>query len=550
MLQAKIRALASIAALSVLIFTAACSTGAGPAAANSSGGGAITVSVAPGTVSLTTAATQQFTAGVSGTSDQAVTWTATGGTITSGGLFTAGKTTGSFKVTATSVADTSKAAQAGVTIKSPPGSVSVSISPGTASLTTGATQQFSASVSGASDTAVTWAATGGSITSSGLFTAGKTTGSFKVTATSVADTSKAAQAGVTIKSPPTSVSVSISPGTASLTTGATQQFSASVSGASDTAVTWTATGGSINSSGVYSAGSSAGTYVVTATSVADAAKSASATVKVSSPTASAKRLFTSSAANWLYSAPTGSGISIASVTASLQTHIYICCSWNYPVQYTDATHGYTTFSDTAYYGRTDVISVPNPANGYWPTTGSDGHLLIVDTTHKTYYDFWALQANNGVPVSTSVGEIKSGSLATSNGTPGTTATQITGLAGDILPGELDCETCLNHALSVVVPGAMNSPIWGKQAPIMGSDGSVSGGIFREGAKIRFDPSIDVSSMSASTAVKALARALQLYGGLIVDQTGCSNCINIYSDLTTAPDETGMDQISQHLLIYY
>ena len=82
---------------------------------------------------------------------------------------------------------------------------------------------------------------------------------------------------------PQTISIAVSPTTASLQTGATQQFSATVSGATNTSVTWSATGGTISSAGFYTAGSAAGTFSVTATSAADATKSARAAVTLTSP---------------------------------------------------------------------------------------------------------------------------------------------------------------------------------------------------------------------------------------------------------------------------
>src|SRR5262249_37177957 len=76
--------------------------------------------------------------------------------------------------------------------------VSVSVSPTTAALFAGGTQQFTATVTGTVKTSVTWTATGGTITTAGLFTAGQATGSFQVTATSTQDTSKSARATVNI----------------------------------------------------------------------------------------------------------------------------------------------------------------------------------------------------------------------------------------------------------------------------------------------------------------------------------------------------------------
>jgi hypothetical protein len=76
--------------------------------------------------------------------------------------------------------------------------------------------------------------------------------------------------------------VAVSPTTASISTGATQAFTATVSGSANKGVTWSATGGTISSAGLYTAPTAAGTYTVTATSVADTNKKASATITVSS----------------------------------------------------------------------------------------------------------------------------------------------------------------------------------------------------------------------------------------------------------------------------
>jgi len=239
----------------------------------------VTVTISPTSASMLTGATQQFTASVSGSSNTAVTWSATGGSVASG-LYTAPNTAGSYIITATSAADSTKSASATVTVSAPV--VTVSISPTSASMQTGGTQQFTASISGSSNTAVNWSASSGSITSTGMYTAPTAAGTFTVKATSAADSTKSASATVTVSAPQV-VAVNISPISASMLTGGNQQFTASVSGSSNTAVTWSATGGSVSSTGMYTAPSTGGTFAVTATSVADSTKSASATVTVSAP---------------------------------------------------------------------------------------------------------------------------------------------------------------------------------------------------------------------------------------------------------------------------
>jgi hypothetical protein len=254
----------------LVVFLAGC--------ALSNAGSQVAITVSPASALVQVGKTQQFAATVAGTTNTAVSWAATSGTISASGMYTAPNTGGSYTVTATSVADNTKSASAAVTVSTAP-VVSVSISPASASLLASGTQQFTASVTGSSNTAVTWAATGGAISTSGLYTAPATAGTFTVKATSVADNTKSASAAVTVSTAPV-VSVNISPASASLLTSGTQQFTASVTGSSNTAVTWSATGGTVSTSGLYTAPATAGTFTVKATSVADNTKSASAAVTV------------------------------------------------------------------------------------------------------------------------------------------------------------------------------------------------------------------------------------------------------------------------------
>lgn len=86
-----------------------------------------------------------------------------------------------------------------------------------------------------------------------------------------------------------SVGVTVSPTSATVNSGATAQFQATVTNTSNTAVTWSAAAGSVSSSGLYTAPTVTKnlSVVLTATSVADSTKSASATITVV-PAASAK----------------------------------------------------------------------------------------------------------------------------------------------------------------------------------------------------------------------------------------------------------------------
>ena len=89
---------------------------------------------------------------------------------------------------------------------------------------------------------------------------------------------------ITVTDPIPLVAVSLSPSSASVIAGATSQLTATVTGAANTAVTWSVqegnTGGTVSSAGLYTAANVAGTYHVVATSTADNSKSATATVTV------------------------------------------------------------------------------------------------------------------------------------------------------------------------------------------------------------------------------------------------------------------------------
>lgn len=111
---------------------------------------------------------------------------------------------------------------------------------------------------------VTYTATGGSISSSGLFTAGSVAGSFMVIANCLCGALDTAF--VTVELPAQLTKITVSPKTVSLNAGATQQFGATANWSTGATtlppITWSATGGSISTSGLYTAPSTAGTYRV------------------------------------------------------------------------------------------------------------------------------------------------------------------------------------------------------------------------------------------------------------------------------------------------
>ena len=266
----------------------------------------VTISLNAPYVSLSYGQQAQFLATVTGTSQTDVVWTVDG--IVNGNnsvgtslhrwplhcTFVAGS--GSHTVTATSVADSSQTVSATVAVSRKAG---IDVTPSSAALVAGQTQQYADGVNG--NKPVTWSVNGfaggnltvGTISTGGLYTAPASlaaTTLFTVSAQSVTDPTKVSIAivSVTQGGAVTPVSVSISPASASVQVSATQPFSATVTGSTNTGVTWSvngvaggnATTGTISASGLYSAPAgvpSPATVTITATSGADPTKNASAT---------------------------------------------------------------------------------------------------------------------------------------------------------------------------------------------------------------------------------------------------------------------------------
>jgi hypothetical protein len=251
-----------------------------------------TVTVAPGQSVSFKALT--WKAGVSSPAAFPVAWSATGGTINSSGVFTAGSRTGTFQVTASGTT-TSYEDYASVTISGSGSGATISritLSPGSATLAPSASQQFSVSAtlsdgSTQSSPAVTYAATGGTVSSSGLYRAGSTAGSYRLIATS--GNGKADTSAITVSSTaPTITALNLTPGSVTLAAGATAQFSVTAtlsngSTQSNPSVNWTATGGSMSSGALYTAGSTAGSYRVIVTSSNGRADTSAVTINGTTP---------------------------------------------------------------------------------------------------------------------------------------------------------------------------------------------------------------------------------------------------------------------------
>jgi hypothetical protein len=184
----------------------------------------------------------------------------------------------------------------------PPLSITVTVTPASGSLVLGGQATFTATVTNASDTAVSWGVSGvpggsaalGTITSAGVYTAPAdlpSPSTVQITATSHADSTKSGSSNLAITS---DISLNLTPNPASVELGASQPFQATItsSGHPDAAMLWSLSGpacttgcGTVDASGKYTAPQtqpSPASATLTAQSAADPSKQISAAVAITS----------------------------------------------------------------------------------------------------------------------------------------------------------------------------------------------------------------------------------------------------------------------------
>ena len=258
-----------IAAWSALVLVLASCGGASPATISGLGSlSAVAITVSPQSMAMTTGAQQAFTATVTNTSMTSVSWLVNGvaggnstfGTIDKTGTYTAPPYVPippNVTITAVSNADESKTANAAVSISGPSAPGTVTVSPQSANVVVGGSALFTATVNDANP-AVSWLVNGqtggnsnvGTITpipgsgNQALYTAPLQVpdqGAVTVTAVSVANPQQAGSAvvNISVATAGGAVVAIVSPATPpTVQAGETQAFQASVTGVSDTSVSW------------------------------------------------------------------------------------------------------------------------------------------------------------------------------------------------------------------------------------------------------------------------------------------------------------------------
>jgi hypothetical protein len=322
--------------------------------------------------------------------------------------------------------------------------------------------------------------------------------------------------------------------------GSSQTFTASVVGRSNTSVNWTTTGGTLSVAGDtanYTAPSTTGSFVVTATSVADSSKAASATVTVTASGSQVScapmslgqgaslngvRPFPASSA-WNQDISTAavdpnSGTIISYIGTTVGLHpdfgagTYNGSTMGIPYVIVDSTQPEVNVAVTAYPGESDISPMPMPPDapieGY-PNPG-DNHVLLLDKSNCFEYDLYqgAYSGGSWSASGSAIWDLQNGESR-----PYTwTSADAAGLP--IFPGLVRYDEvaagAINHAIRFTVPKTKSAFV----SPASHWAGNNSASPIPMGMRMRLKASFNVSGYSATNQV--ILNAMKKYGMIMAD----------------------------------
>ncbi|MFA7509256.1 MAG: hypothetical protein WCZ29_02125 [Mycolicibacterium vanbaalenii] len=174
------------------------------------------------------------------------------------------------------------------------------------------------------------------------------------------------------------------------------------------------------------------------------------------------------------------------------------------------------------------VAIPDGAE---PNTGSDGVLVSVQESSGIIFEFWRA-VRDGETWTTAFGAVNSlhgsgwGGAATGSG-----ASRLAGVVrvAEIADGEIP------HALALQSNNAC--PTF--RAPALKSDGtSTRADCIPEGARLQLDPELDLGSLDLRPGELAVARAMQRYGGYLMDVANTPLSVSFEREADPAADEVG------------
>lgn len=160
------------------------------------------------------------------------------------------------------------------------------------------------------------------------------------------------------------------------------------------------------------------------------------------------------------------------------------------------------------------LPVPEAAR---PDPGTDGHMVIIDERGNLAYDLFKAQRQGntwtgagGAKVNYKEGDGGTGPIE------GATAGHLALLAGLIRPQEVK-RGRIDHALQMTLPGIGTGP---PRCPAQYSVDTVTDADAPpEGTLYQLDPTLDVKAAKLPRVTRIVARALQKYGAIVVDNGG-------------------------------
>jgi hypothetical protein len=175
-------------------------------------------------------------------------------------------------------------------------------------------------------------------------------------------------------------------------------------------------------------------------------------------------------------------------------------------------------------------AVPIPPSAT-PAPGADGSVVLYQPSTDKMWEFWQLSKQSDgfharwggamANVSSNPGYYSASSWPGLNSGEGwswgASASSLPAVAGLMTISELQSGQ-INHALSVAAPDACSWFVW----PAQRTDGtSTDPNCLPEGAHLRLDPSLNLSSLNLPPIALMLARAIQRYGVIVHDTSNSS-----------------------------
>ncbi len=203
-----------------------------------------------------------------------------------------------------------------------------------------------------------------------------------------------------------------------------------------------------------------------------------------------------------------------------------------PIYTVDADTPTHLVSCTAEWGICPFAGWPVPIpDGAYPHAGSDGAMVTVDEAAGTSFEFWRAAADDG-RWSASWGAVNS---ARGSGWGGeSTGSGASRLAGVVRLSEIEAGV-IPHALALQSSNACES----FRAPALKSDGRSPGpDCIPQGARLQLDPDLNLDELDLNPGERAVATAMQQYGGYLMDFADTPLSVSFELDTTAAPGALG------------